>query len=335
MFRHVCSFRSISLERKHNCITYNCLKEAAIGNRKRHNYKENGISEGSNKSIFSLDQIPMFLSTYPCFLKEWIVMSERMVPFETTIVFENILASERHNCSRINPMYMEQVQRIPEVDFWRKNLIRWFHTRPYYLITKDTAAIATVLLDRCLSVMPINKRSHIFKVGIGCLFIATKLTSDFIVSRKEFLKVCGVKKINQVPKLDKFERNVLIALDFHIFVDSIYVFEINISEILLSHNVFKKIKENKRQKIRRLAMSYFDDVFISIQYLAYRPSEIVAACLWLAIIEVLSYPISLLAIVDLVKTNIDRFYAIMKLLRCRSVIEKSFNCNNFGGMTLV
>ncbi|KAG5519786.1 hypothetical protein PMAC_000059 [Pneumocystis sp. 'macacae'] len=108
-----------------------------------------------------------------------------------------------------------------------------------------------------------------FKVGIGCLFIATKLTSDFIVSRKKFLKVCGLKKVDQFLKLG----------------------------VITSH------KENKRQKIRCLAMSYFDDVFTSIRYLAYRSSEIVAACLWLAIIEVLSYPISLFAIVNLVKTR--------------------------------
>ncbi|KAG4304342.1 hypothetical protein PORY_002317 [Pneumocystis oryctolagi] len=334
MFNYIFPFHSMPFERKRSRISYNCLKET-IGNKKRNNDKGKKVGDEFDNLYFPLNKNPVILTTRPCyFLEEWINVSEKMVPFETTTMFENILISERHNCFRINPMYMEQVQRISEVDFWRKSLIRWFHTRSFHLITKDTAAIATVLLDRCLSIAPIDKWRDISRIGIGCLFIATKLTSDFIVSRKEFLKVCGFKKVNQVSKLDKFERNVLITLDFHIFVDSIYVLENNISEIMLSHKIFKEIKESKRQKIRRLAMSYFDDVFISIRYLAYRSSEIVAACLWLAVIEVLSYPISLLSIVKLVKTNTDRFYAIIKLLCCSSMVQKNFNCNDFDEIRL-
>ncbi|KAG5439550.1 hypothetical protein PCANB_002125 [Pneumocystis canis] len=321
MFEHGFLIHSILPERKRIRSSNYYFKGITSSHKKRQNEKENDKLDLKNNSISLICNKPSSLSLSSCyFLEEWMNMSEKIIPFQTTIMLENILTLENQSYFRINPRYMDQVQKSMEVDFWRKKMIQWFHTRSFHLITKDTAAIATVLLDRCLSVAPIDKWCIMSKVGIGCLFIATKLTSDFIVSRKEFLKACGLRRINQVSKLDKFERNVLIALDFHIFVDSIYVFEINISEVLFSHKAFEKIKENKRRKIRSVAMSYFDDIFISIRFLAYRSSEIVAACLWLAVMEVLSYPISLFAIAGL-----DRFYAIIKLLRGRSANQEGYN----------
>ncbi|BFZ63063.1 hypothetical protein YB2330_004177 [Saitoella coloradoensis] len=242
------------------------------------------------------------------------VVVKNKIQFARSERLRNLLEREEGQLP-VNPDYLNCVQVHKEAEEWRSKLVLWMFTRNHHLITRDTSHIALRLFDAYLSLAPVLSYGEYCAAAIGCLFLALKLTCDFICSRDEYIQRTHLKKISP-SHLDRFESQIATALHHNLYFDSPLAFYPHLQASFFHHPVFAPtslgVGNDEMDEIWSNCFGMMEVLVQGKEWMGWKTSEVTAVCFAMSVQQCVGIEVPRTAMAGLIACDVKRYKQIIK-----------------------